>query len=103
MGLGAAARSGGDFHRLGVAVLAFMLAAPASEIRAGMGINVELWLAGGLLLGLATVYFAIVRRLKAEAERRWEPRMRCASMRALHARTGGALGRDMGAGAGRRA
>lgn len=54
-----------------VAVLAFMLAAPASEIRAGMGINVELWLAGGLLLGLATVYFAIVRRLKAEAERRW--------------------------------
>ena len=54
-----------------VAVLAFMLAAPASEIRAGMGIDVELWLAGGLLLGLATVYFAIVRRLKAEAQRRW--------------------------------
>ena len=49
-----------------VAVLAFMLAAPASEIRAGMGIDVELWLAGGLLLGLVTVYFAIVRHLKAE-------------------------------------
>ncbi len=54
-----------------VAVLAFMLAAPASEIRAGIGFDPQLWLAGGLVLGLVTAYFAVVRRLKAEAERRW--------------------------------
>lgn len=54
-----------------IAVLAFMLAAPASEIRAAIGFDPQLWLAGGILLGLITAYFAVVRRLKAEAQRRW--------------------------------
>ncbi|MBA4490032.1 HesA/MoeB/ThiF family protein [Paracoccus sp. S1E-3] len=54
-----------------VVVLALMLAAPAAEIRAGLGFDPQLWLAGGMLLGLAIGYFAIVGRLRAEAERRW--------------------------------
>lgn len=54
-----------------IVVLALMLAAPASEIRAAIGIDPVVWLAGGVVLALVFGYATLVRRLKAEAQRRW--------------------------------
>ena len=54
-----------------LAVLAFMLAAPAAEIRAGMNFDPRAWAAGGVVMALVLAYGALIGRAKAVARSRW--------------------------------
>ena len=69
-----------------VAVLVFMLAAPAAEIRAATGFDPRVWLAGGAVLALVLAYGALIGRAKAEARRRWgtEDAPRLAALPSVH-------------------
>ncbi|TXB68808.1 molybdopterin-synthase adenylyltransferase MoeB [Paracoccus aurantiacus] len=54
-----------------IVVLVLMLAAPAAEFRAAIGIDPQAWFAGGAVLGLLLGYAALIRRARAAAVRRW--------------------------------